>query len=167
VERKAHAKESEENVEVGECLGETEIARVTLAIADRSNMEMRGDSRNHHPWVGAGYQDTFTLDVEEENNTRKEDGRKNVDHNPGHDRHPDSVKVYRHIPTIVIIQQVSILVIGVKLYRCGVRNSPESNPLRAIAQYVGLLVTSYTAVLVLVLVIQTYGRWQRLNCPPQ
>ena len=54
VEMQAHTKKCEENVEVGECLGETEIARVTLAIADRSNMEMREDVRNHHSWVGAG-----------------------------------------------------------------------------------------------------------------
>ena len=70
VEMQAHAKKCEENVEVGECLGETEIAKVTLAIADRSNMEMREDTRNRHPWVGAGYQDTSTLDGNEENNTR-------------------------------------------------------------------------------------------------
>ena len=61
VKMKAHSKQSDENVEDGEGLGETNITRVLHVMCDRSNMEMREDTREKQDRVSTGSKEASTL----------------------------------------------------------------------------------------------------------
>ena len=60
VKMEAHSKQSDENVEDGEGLGETHITRVLHVICDSSNMEMREDAREKQDRVGTGSSEAST-----------------------------------------------------------------------------------------------------------
>ena len=78
----AHAQEGDDDIEVGEEFGETEIAMVTMAVIDRPNMEVGEDRRCQHSRVGAGGEEASAPHSEEEDSAGEEEERKNVDESP-------------------------------------------------------------------------------------
>ena len=65
--------EGYEDIEVGDVFGEAEIAIVSMAVMDWSNMEMREYRRKHQTRISAGSDEAFGLEDDEKDDDGEED----------------------------------------------------------------------------------------------
>ena len=66
-----HADEREENVKVGEDLGETDIARSIVGAANRPYLNMRENARKYKNRVSPTNRETFALTSEDHDDERE------------------------------------------------------------------------------------------------
>ena len=65
--------EGYEDVEVGDVFGETDIAIVSMAVMDRSNMEMKEYRRKHQTRISADSDEASGFEDDEKDNEGEED----------------------------------------------------------------------------------------------
>ena len=106
-----HADEGEENIEAGENLGEAKIARIIVAAASRTYLNIRKDAGEDEHRVFATYREAFALTSDDHDDEGEKYLRKNVDKEPREDRNPSGVKISGYISAVIIFLQGSSIII--------------------------------------------------------